>query len=322
MNKNVFLFCVRNLCGTGEVNYLLNLSDFIKKFVEGTNRRSMFASGNTEEDYKLFEEQLRDVGFADWYLTNNDSFVVYLCDEQNLEGFLLGEYNQDPIESILNNRNDDESIVTTIETYIRCCNWYISTDDSTSAVLDWAKSLYPELVSDMLHEMTFQEAVAALQDKMCFDERKACEDYLEELRVAENKRLTLWNGVRWVLPQGYGFGQKIADRLAAYENTGLEPEEIEKLKTPTAEMLSLNELERAFRIRDRQYAEEDARHFLQMNDYAEEEITDDLIDRMIDLFDEYATMDESELVTWDYALQTIRAVDAEDAAEKGEMYGN
>ena len=41
-------------------------------------------------------------------------------------------------------------------------------------------------------------------------------------------RLTQWNGKKWVLPQGVGTFRQIAERLAAYENTGLEPEEIQK----------------------------------------------------------------------------------------------
>lgn len=116
-----------------------------------------------------------------------------------------------------------------------------------------------------------------------------------------------------ILPQGDNSLQKIMDRLAAYENTGLEPEEIEKLKTPTAEMLSPVELERAFRIRDRQYMEEDAKRFLEWSGYSKDKITDDLVDRMIDLFNEYASMEESELNTWEAALETIQAVD-----QKGE----
>ena len=43
-------------------------------------------------------------------------------------------------------------------------------------------------------------------------------------------RLTRWNGKKYVLPQGHGAWREIAERLAAYENTGLEPEEIEALK--------------------------------------------------------------------------------------------
>ena len=44
-------------------------------------------------------------------------------------------------------------------------------------------------------------------------------------------RLTNWNGKKWVLPQGRtsdgeSYWRIIAERLAAYENTGLEPEEI------------------------------------------------------------------------------------------------
>lgn len=42
------------------------------------------------------------------------------------------------------------------------------------------------------------------------------------------QRLTYWNGKKWILPQGAW--REIADRLAAYENTGLEPEEIEEMK--------------------------------------------------------------------------------------------
>lgn len=41
-------------------------------------------------------------------------------------------------------------------------------------------------------------------------------------------RLTRWNGKKWLLPQGSW--REIADRLAAYENTGLEPAEIVALK--------------------------------------------------------------------------------------------
>lgn len=46
-----------------------------------------------------------------------------------------------------------------------------------------------------------------------------------------SKRLTKWNGKKWVLPQGRtADGESnwriIAERLAAYENTGLEPDEI------------------------------------------------------------------------------------------------
>lgn len=48
-------------------------------------------------------------------------------------------------------------------------------------------------------------------------------------------RLTTWNGSKYILPQGRtsdgeSYWRIIADRLAAYENTGLTPEEIEKLK--------------------------------------------------------------------------------------------
>ena len=55
------------------------------------------------------------------------------------------------------------------------------------------------------------------------------------LRRERMDRLTSWNGKKWVLPQGRthkgeSYWRIIAERLAAYENTGLMPEEIEKLK--------------------------------------------------------------------------------------------
>ena len=45
-------------------------------------------------------------------------------------------------------------------------------------------------------------------------------------------RLTKWNGKKWFLPQG--MWREIADRLAAYENTGMEPEEIAALQARSA----------------------------------------------------------------------------------------
>lgn len=42
-------------------------------------------------------------------------------------------------------------------------------------------------------------------------------------------RLTKKSGEKYVLPQGKGSFRRIAERLAAYENTGLEPSEIEQL---------------------------------------------------------------------------------------------
>ena len=45
-------------------------------------------------------------------------------------------------------------------------------------------------------------------------------------------RLTKWNGKKWILPQG--MWREIADRLAAYENMGMEPEEIAALQAHSA----------------------------------------------------------------------------------------
>lgn len=47
--------------------------------------------------------------------------------------------------------------------------------------------------------------------------------FYNEVWVKSQKRLTKWNGKKWILPQNSW--REIAERLAAYENTGLEPEE-------------------------------------------------------------------------------------------------
>lgn len=49
------------------------------------------------------------------------------------------------------------------------------------------------------------------------------------------ERMTKWNGAKWILPQGRddtgrSNWRNIAERLAAYEDTGLTPEEVEALK--------------------------------------------------------------------------------------------
>ena len=72
------------------------------------------------------------------------------------------------------------------------------------------------------------------------DKRAASEDYHKRLYQRYNKldtmdRLTKWNGKKWVLPQGKNsdgesYWRIIAERLAAYENTGMTPDEIKRLK--------------------------------------------------------------------------------------------
>lgn len=52
------------------------------------------------------------------------------------------------------------------------------------------------------------------------------------------ERLTHWNGKKYVLTHGQGFGQTrvFTDKLAEYENTQLEPEEVEELKQAYARL--------------------------------------------------------------------------------------
>lgn len=50
-------------------------------------------------------------------------------------------------------------------------------------------------------------------------------------------RLTKWNGKKWVLPQNSW--REITERLVAYENTGLEPEEIQTTVNPQAYTLEI-----------------------------------------------------------------------------------
>lgn len=55
-------------------------------------------------------------------------------------------------------------------------------------------------------------------------------------------RLTRWNGKKWILPQGAW--REITDRLAAYENSGLEPEEIAALQEAPAAIQKIQKEER------------------------------------------------------------------------------
>jgi hypothetical protein len=65
-------------------------------------------------------------------------------------------------------------------------------------------------------------------------------DFLQLFKDVNKKdRLTRWNGNKWVLPSmERGVLREISERLAAYESTGLEPEEIVYIK---AEIIRLNE---------------------------------------------------------------------------------
>lgn len=59
--------------------------------------------------------------------------------------------------------------------------------------------------------------------------------------MKSDDRLTHWNGKKWILPQGVGSFRQIAERLAAYEDTGLTPDEILHLKEKSeAENVEIN----------------------------------------------------------------------------------
>lgn len=65
----------------------------------------------------------------------------------------------------------------------------------------------------------------------CYEESHGfitIQNFYADVWTRREKRLTKWNGSKWILPQGSW--REIAERLAAYENTGLEPEEILALK--------------------------------------------------------------------------------------------
>ena len=55
-------------------------------------------------------------------------------------------------------------------------------------------------------------------------------------------RLTRWNGKKWILPQGAW--REITDRLAAYENTGLEPGEVVTLQAASSSPQVIQQEER------------------------------------------------------------------------------
>lgn len=63
----------------------------------------------------------------------------------------------------------------------------------------------------------------------------ACMTCLIEIIESEKaERLTIWNGRRWILKQGKAsdggsYWRMTTDKLAAYENTGLEPDEVARV---------------------------------------------------------------------------------------------
>lgn len=90
----------------------------------------------------------------------------------------------------------------------------------------WSKE-YDRLQRDPSNEITKARLDKANKD---FEEIRA-QLLTEEQKQAETRptnRMTRWNGKKWILPQGQW--REITERLAAYENTGLEPDEIIKLK--------------------------------------------------------------------------------------------
>jgi len=54
------------------------------------------------------------------------------------------------------------------------------------------------------------------------------------------ERLTHWNGKKYVITGGMGYGKTrlITDKLAAYENTMLEPEQIEEMRKTLKYLIS------------------------------------------------------------------------------------
>ena len=89
---------------------------------------------------------------------------------------------------------------------------------------------------DYIHNLTEEEAQFICESRgwkyVDNDWREWDMDYVDDL---PSKRLTTWNGKKWVLPQGKdengnSYWRIIADRLAAYENTGLEPDEINAMR--------------------------------------------------------------------------------------------
>ena len=64
------------------------------------------------------------------------------------------------------------------------------------------------------------------------------------------KRLTHWNGKKYVLTHGMGYGQTriITDRLAAYENTMLEPDQIDQIARDFKRLIEEKEMMNMLRV--------------------------------------------------------------------------
>ena len=135
-------------------------------------------------------------------------------------------------------------------------------------------------------------------------------------------RLTKWNGNRYVLPQGRtsdgkSFWRMIAERLAAYENLGSIDDIKAKLEhKPSAEDLSSEELERAYRIQEHNYFLMDARNHL--DEYVEdgvireEDITDDVLEDLVSFFQDRFDCNSPENIIWEYVIEKYLYPDNED----------
>lgn len=101
---------------------------------------------------------------------------------------------------------------------------------NVNAYWEYVKSVYPDAVFDFwyhtgeLHFFANKEMEQRGCAYGCIKKDGEFAILSEAHAGLKTNRLTTWNGKKWVLPQGRW--RDIAETLAAYENTGLTPEQI------------------------------------------------------------------------------------------------
>lgn len=173
-----FLMVVRNYCGVKEINYLLTLEDFKSMFCTKECENTFFSSHDLEKDWSDFLRTLATKKSAEWALANNDTlFVTIPQTDEDVESFLLGNYNEDITEVIFNNLG--ESLIETIERYADWY-WHFVLEDSSKSVVEMVSKKYPHLLTDEEHSKSVKEYVLECLPDLTGDHFDEANAYLSE----------------------------------------------------------------------------------------------------------------------------------------------
>lgn len=141
MEINKILLVTRNYRGTNEINYLLTLEDFKKKFVNEDAVHTFFSSGNLEKDWVEFTNALDADGEAEWAVWNNDTwFCKRASSLGDIKRFLEGEYNDSASDMVTRNMTSEDELEQLIETY-QDWYWEFDPEESSPSIIKDLKSI-------------------------------------------------------------------------------------------------------------------------------------------------------------------------------------